>query len=79
MKTSTPFHLADASTLLAHARDKKLISDADVGAVQERLVDLVDRGLLGAIDPLATEVVSDYGEFRDLILSLFQMIKMRKS
>lgn len=49
-----PFHLADTDDLLAHAREKGLISDSDVDAVQQRLVALVDRGLLGATDPLAT-------------------------
>ncbi|HYH62940.1 MAG TPA: nucleotide-binding protein [Solirubrobacterales bacterium] len=48
-----PFRLADAGELLAHAREKKLISDAEIETVQERLITLVDRGLLGAIDPLA--------------------------
>lgn len=47
-----PFHLAETNDLLMHARAKGLISDSDVGGVQERLVDLVERGLLGATDPL---------------------------
>lgn len=49
-----PFHLADTRGLLAHAREKKLISDGETDAVQKRLVALVDRGLLGATDPLAS-------------------------
>lgn len=49
-----PFHLADASELLAYAQEKEQISDADIEIVQERLVALVDRGLLGATDPLST-------------------------
>jgi hypothetical protein len=49
-----PFHLADTEDLLSYACEKRLISKADIETVQERLVALVDRGLLGATDPLET-------------------------
>lgn len=49
-----PFHLVDVADLVAHALASGLISDNEVAVVHQRLVDLVDRGLLGASDPLGS-------------------------
>jgi hypothetical protein len=49
-----PFQLADPNDLIAHAQAGGLIDDGDGPNVHHRLMDLVDRGLLGATDPLGT-------------------------
>lgn len=49
-----PFELAETDALIKHALEGGLILEADIPAVLERLVRLVDRGLLGATDPLAS-------------------------
>src|SRR5918912_2736765 len=49
-----PFPLRDTKSLLSYARDRRLISEGDADAVERRLVDLVDRGMLGATDPFGS-------------------------
>jgi predicted nucleotide-binding protein len=48
-----PFKLADANDLITYAQEKGLIADSDLEAVRGRVVALVDRGLLGATDPMS--------------------------